>query len=91
VSRPIEEFKKTVESVAAIANGQVFGDGAIVITGITLSSNEVQEGDLFIALPGEKTHGAEFVKDAIARGANAVLIWNSRHCLQQSASSSRSH
>ena len=73
MSRPIEEFKKTVESVAAIANGQVIGDCAIVVTGITLSSNEVQEGDLFIALPGEKTHGAEFAKDAIARGAHAVL------------------
>jgi len=73
VSRPIEEFKKTIESVAAIANGQVIGDLAVVVTGITLSSNEVHEGDLFIALPGEKTHGAEFAKDAIARGASAVL------------------
>ena len=73
MSRPIEEFKKTIESVAAIANGQVIGDLAVVVTGITLSSNEVHEGDLFIALPGEKTHGAEFAKDAIARGASAVL------------------
>jgi UDP-N-acetylmuramoyl-L-alanyl-D-glutamate--2,6-diaminopimelate ligase len=73
VSRPIEEFKRTVQSVAAIANATLTGDTATVITGITLSSNDVQEGDLFIALPGEKVHGANFVQDAIARGAVAVL------------------
>jgi UDP-N-acetylmuramyl pentapeptide synthase len=54
VSRPIEEFKRTVESVAAIANATLTGDVTTVITGLTLSSNDVQEGDLFIALPGEK-------------------------------------
>ena len=73
MSRPIEEFKRTVQSVAAIANATLTGDTATVITGITLSSNDVQEGDLFIALPGEKVHGANFVQDAIARGAVAVL------------------
>jgi len=73
VSRPIEEFKRTAESVAAIANATLTGDAATVITGLTLASNDVQEGDLFIALPGEKAHGADFAKDAIARGAVAVL------------------
>jgi len=47
VSRPIEEFKRTLESVAAIANAQLTGDPATVVTGISLSSNNVQEGDLF--------------------------------------------
>jgi UDP-N-acetylmuramoyl-L-alanyl-D-glutamate--2,6-diaminopimelate ligase len=73
VSRPIEEFKRTVESVAAIANATLTGESTTVITGLTLSSNDVQEGDLFIALPGEKAHGADFAKDAIKRGAVAVL------------------
>ena len=73
MSRPIEEFKRTVESVAAIANATLTGDATTVITGLTLSSNDVQEGDLFIALPGEKAHGADFVSDAISRGAVAVL------------------
>jgi UDP-N-acetylmuramoyl-L-alanyl-D-glutamate--2,6-diaminopimelate ligase len=65
VSRPIEEFKRTVEAVAAIANATLTGDATIVITGLTLSSSDVQEGDLFIALPGEKAHGADFIQDAI--------------------------
>ena len=73
MSRPIEEFKRTVESVAAIANATFTGDNTTVVTGLTLSSKDVQEGDLFIALPGENAHGADFAADAIARGAVAVL------------------
>ena len=73
MTRPIEEFKRSVESVAAIANAELIGDSSIEITGLTLSSIAVQEGDLFIALPGEKNHGADFAADAIARGAVAVL------------------
>ena len=73
MSRPIEEFKRTVEAVAAIANSSLIGDASTVISGLTLNSNAVQEGDLFIALPGEKAHGADFASDAISRGAVAVL------------------
>ena len=73
MARPIEEFKRTVESVALIANATLSGDSTTVITGLAQSSNSVEQGDLFIALPGEKVHGIEFVKDAIARGAVAVL------------------
>ena len=73
MSRPIEEFKRTVEAVAAIANATLTCNASTVISGLTLNSNAVQEGDLFIALPGEKAHGADFAADAIARGAVAVL------------------
>jgi len=45
----------------------------ISITGISQSSNNIEAGDIFIALPGEKTHGAKFASDAIKRGAKAIL------------------
>jgi UDP-N-acetylmuramoyl-L-alanyl-D-glutamate--2,6-diaminopimelate ligase len=45
----------------------------ISITGISQSSNNIEAGDIFIALPGEKTHGAKFASDAITRGAKAIL------------------
>lgn len=73
MTRPIAEFKKTVKSVATIANATFTGDATTIITGLTLSSTLVQEGDLFIAIAGEKTHGADFVSEAISRGAVAVL------------------
>lgn len=46
---------------------------AINVSGISQSSSDVIAGDLFIALPGEKFHGAQFVDDAIKNGAVAIL------------------
>lgn len=44
-----------------------------IYTGITSDSRDVKPGYLFAALPGTKVDGAVFVKDAVARGAAAVL------------------
>lgn len=43
------------------------------ITGITHNTKSVEPGDLFVALNGEKNHGAQFVAEAKANGAVAVL------------------
>jgi UDP-N-acetylmuramoyl-L-alanyl-D-glutamate--2,6-diaminopimelate ligase len=43
------------------------------ITGVTLDSRQVQPGDLYAALPGERAHGADFSRDAVAGGASAIL------------------
>jgi UDP-N-acetylmuramoyl-L-alanyl-D-glutamate--2,6-diaminopimelate ligase len=42
-------------------------------SGLTSDSRKVAPGFLFAALSGTKTDGARFVKDAVARGAVAVL------------------
>ncbi|MDE2183617.1 MAG: UDP-N-acetylmuramoyl-L-alanyl-D-glutamate--2,6-diaminopimelate ligase [Alphaproteobacteria bacterium] len=42
-------------------------------TGIASDSREVKPGFLFAAIPGTRTDGAEFLKDAVGRGAAAVL------------------
>jgi UDP-N-acetylmuramoyl-L-alanyl-D-glutamate--2,6-diaminopimelate ligase len=43
------------------------------ISGITLDSRAVMPGDLYVALPGTRLHGAAFCADAVAAGAVAVL------------------
>nr|NLI49557.1 UDP-N-acetylmuramoyl-L-alanyl-D-glutamate--2,6-diaminopimelate ligase [Propionibacterium sp.] len=42
------------------------------LTGICLDSRQVLPGDLYVALPGLRAHGADFVAAAVARGALAV-------------------
>ena len=42
-------------------------------SGLTSDSRKVKLGYLFAALTGSKTDGAKFVKDAVSRGAAAVL------------------
>jgi len=43
------------------------------ISGATVDSRDVREGDLFGALPGLNVHGATFAEIAVASGASAVL------------------
>ena|SRR5579875_2868124 len=72
---------------AAVLNGtkaRVFdGDGHAVplaaadlersIGQVRIDSRQIRPGDLFVALPGEKTDGHNFARDAADRGASAVL------------------
>jgi UDP-N-acetylmuramoyl-L-alanyl-D-glutamate--2,6-diaminopimelate ligase len=45
----------------------------VLITGVTLRSQDACAGDLFAALPGGSAHGAGYAGDAVGRGAVAVL------------------
>ena len=59
--------------VARIAGAAVPAGPAVDVTGVTLDSRSVLPGDLYAALPGAVTHGAEFVAKAQQSGAVAVL------------------
>ncbi|QTM69297.1 UDP-N-acetylmuramoyl-L-alanyl-D-glutamate--2,6-diaminopimelate ligase [Buchnera aphidicola (Hormaphis cornu)] len=41
---------------------------------MTMNSHKVNNGDLFIAINGNKFHGTQFISHAISRGAQAVLV-----------------
>jgi UDP-N-acetylmuramoyl-L-alanyl-D-glutamate--2,6-diaminopimelate ligase len=43
------------------------------LTGISMNTNDLRAGDLFVAMTGLKTHGANFVAKAIENGAVALL------------------
>ncbi len=50
----------------------VQGDPATPIGGVTHDSRAVRPGDLFVAVPGLRLDGSQFIHDAIIRGASAV-------------------
>ena len=43
------------------------------LTGISMNTNDLRPGDLFVAMPGLKTHGAQFVAKALESGAVAIV------------------
>jgi UDP-N-acetylmuramoyl-L-alanyl-D-glutamate--2,6-diaminopimelate ligase len=51
----------------------VYGDETVRVSGVAHDSRRVQAGDLFVAIPGLHHDGAEFVAEAAAKGASAVL------------------
>ena len=63
----------STREIAAVAGGTASGPDATV-TGVAIDSRAVAPGDLFVALPGERTHGAKFAATALAAGAAAVLL-----------------
>ncbi len=48
-------------------------DEDVVVTGLSLSSQRIEAGDVYAALPGSRVHGATFAARAVETGAVAVL------------------
>ena len=75
MQRPITNHHKKLSALCAIVGAESASKELenIELSRIAQASDSVLPGDLFIALPGEKFHGAQFAADAISRGAVAVL------------------
>lgn len=58
------------EKFALPIHGQSSG---VKLTGISMNTGDLRPGDLFVAMPGKKTHGAHFVAKALELGAVAVV------------------
>ena len=53
---------------------RLIGDAnSVSLLGISMNTADLRPGDLFVAMPGKKTHGANFVSKAIEQGAVAVV------------------
>jgi UDP-N-acetylmuramoyl-tripeptide--D-alanyl-D-alanine ligase len=64
------ELWRAAEIVAA-TGGKARGDWAVA--GVSIDSRTIQPGELFIALRGPNHDGHAFVRDALARGAAALV------------------
>ena len=69
--RPAATFSLSLEDAARIVGSS--SDSQVVFTGVAFKDSDVKAGDLFIASPGARFHGAEFIAKAAAQGAVAVL------------------
>ena len=68
LNRPLSALS-TLLGVRLVSAGS-FGPNELgSLSGITLDSRSVEPGDLYVALPGARVHGAAFCPDAVASGA----------------------
>jgi UDP-N-acetylmuramoyl-tripeptide--D-alanyl-D-alanine ligase len=57
-----------------LSGGLLVHDAGQPIRGAAVDSRRVEPGNLFVALPGERTDGHEHLAEAVAKGAAAVLV-----------------
>ena len=63
----------TVDEAARAISGRISGR-PWEATGVAIDSRALTEGDLFVALPGERSDGHDYVAAALAKGAAAALV-----------------
>ncbi|MDR2619675.1 MAG: UDP-N-acetylmuramoyl-tripeptide--D-alanyl-D-alanine ligase, partial [Propionibacteriaceae bacterium] len=65
----------TAARVAELTSARLIGDGAMLVgPGVSIDSREVSPGALFAAITGSNNDGHEYVSQAVAAGAAAVLV-----------------
>jgi UDP-N-acetylmuramoyl-L-alanyl-D-glutamate--2,6-diaminopimelate ligase len=77
MTEPLRPSQVRPRSIAGLLErlptARLHGDPDALVTGITHDSREVRPGDVYLARPGERTHGIDHLDQALAAGAVAVL------------------
>jgi UDP-N-acetylmuramoyl-L-alanyl-D-glutamate--2,6-diaminopimelate ligase len=72
--RPEHVLPVSLEDIVAQTSIQlVSGNPSLTVTGISMNTADLRVGDLFVAMPGLKTHGANFAQKALDLGAVAIV------------------
>lgn len=70
------EYSKSVvlaDLVRELPEAEYTGEMGTIISGISYDSRKVRPGDIFVALKGSAQDGHDYIRDAVARGAVAVV------------------
>ncbi|MBM3882229.1 MAG: UDP-N-acetylmuramoyl-tripeptide--D-alanyl-D-alanine ligase [Verrucomicrobia bacterium] len=66
---------RTVGDIVMKCAGEILhGEPGTTVRRVSTDSRQTEPGDLFVALPGDRFDGHEYVKTAVSRGAAAVLV-----------------
>lgn len=69
----------TIRNIALACEGELFGneqDFDKEVNGVVLDSRKVEEGYCFIATPGERVDGEQFISDVLKKGALCIICRN---------------
>ncbi|MFJ7370867.1 UDP-N-acetylmuramoyl-tripeptide--D-alanyl-D-alanine ligase [Lysinibacillus sp. NPDC098008] len=66
-------MRKTLKQLAAWLNEDISAFGDTMVSGISIDTRTIQQGDLFVPFRGEHANGHRFVVQAFEKGAGAAL------------------
>lgn len=61
------------KKIAEILDADLYGSDTAVFTGCTIDSRQVTQGNMFVAILGEKADGHSFIDKAFSAGADIVI------------------
>ena len=64
----------TADDLVRLTGGRLLTRSDRPVRGGSVDSRAVRPGNLFVALPGERTDGHDHLLDAVAAGAAALLV-----------------
>jgi UDP-N-acetylmuramoyl-tripeptide--D-alanyl-D-alanine ligase len=73
------------DEAAAAVGGTLAGDGSAPVASVVADSRKAAAGALFVALPGEKTDGHDFIKAAFEAGASCAIARSDRRSSVEAA------
>lgn len=66
-------MRKSIQDIANWLNIEAGEHGEKIVTGVSIDTRTIKEGDLFIPFRGEKTNGHKYVLQAFEKGASCSL------------------
>lgn len=74
--------KIAVSEILKATEGKlIFGDESLVVSGVEMDSRIIKDGDLFIALPGERVDGNDFAEISFEAGAVCAIMTDKEKAL----------
>ncbi|HEY4862801.1 MAG TPA: UDP-N-acetylmuramoylalanyl-D-glutamyl-2,6-diaminopimelate--D-alanyl-D-alanine ligase [Xanthobacteraceae bacterium] len=73
-----EKLLWTLPALVAATGGRLLGSPPQAISGVSIDSRTVGEGEVFFAIKGERVDGHAYVADALARGAALAVVAEAR-------------
>ena len=65
---------KLIELLRELDYTLVAGNMSVEITGVVYDSRKVEPGSLFVCLTGFQSDGHDYIPDALAQGARALVV-----------------
>jgi UDP-N-acetylmuramoyl-L-alanyl-D-glutamate--2,6-diaminopimelate ligase len=73
MNRPKIASERHLSDLANFLGAPALDASNLKIAGVCSDSRFIENGDLFVALPGERSHGIAYLQTAVERGARAIL------------------
>ena len=64
----------TAQELIAATGGRIEGEVRLPLNGVTIDSRNSAEGDIFVAIKGERHDGHDFVVNALQAGAGLAVV-----------------